>query len=88
MKNENMLTIHAKNGNHGLDIYVGSSGQWHYILTRRASGLLWTKLKDGVTVGELRRLKPQNTRLEQKYYHASRYLLKVVKDYLRYDMSA
>jgi len=88
MKNQNLFTVQVKNGTHGLDIYLDISGRLHYVTSRRASGLLWVKLKGGVTLGELRRFKPQNTRFEQMYYHTSRYLLKILEEYLRYDMPA
>ncbi|GHU51438.1 hypothetical protein FACS1894127_7760 [Clostridia bacterium] len=71
MKNLNQLMLHAKNGNYGLNIYISNGGKEYYLSTRRPCGLLWTKLKDGVTLGELKRIKPGYTRAGQKYYHYS-----------------
>ena len=88
MKNLNQITLCAKNGNCGLDIYIIKDGREYYVTTRRSNGLLWAKLKDGVTLGELRRVKPTYTRTAQKYYHYSRYLIKLADDYIKYDLAA
>jgi hypothetical protein len=86
MKNLNQSTICAKNSERGLDIYLRIDSNEHYITTHRPNGLLWTKIKSGISLGELKRVKPKYTRMEQKYYHYSRYLLKVVDDYIQYDL--
>ena len=88
MKNQNLYTLRARNGEHGIDLYIELGGSKHYVTTRRSNGLLYQKLKDGVTIGELRRFKPRQSRAEQKYFRTTQHLLKVVDDYLKYEIAA
>ena len=87
MKHQNQFTLHAKNGMHGLEIYLIAFGREYYITTHRSNGLLWQKLKGGVALGALRRVKPWYTHTGQKYYHYSRYLLKIVDEYIRQELT-
>jgi hypothetical protein len=80
--------ICAKNGDHGLDIYLDISGNKHYLTTRRPNGLLYLLLKDGKTIGELRRTKPARKRTDQKIYHYAQHLMKLAKNYFTYDLTA
>jgi hypothetical protein len=69
---QNQITLRAKNGYYGLDVYLlDGSGNQRHITTRRPNGMLWSKLKDGVTLHELRRYKPRHTRFDQQYYHST-----------------
>lgn len=81
-------TVYAKNGDNGLDIFLNISGIDHYLTTRRRNGILWDKLHDGITLGELKRIKPQKNPFEQKYYHAVCYLLKIADDYIQHELVA
>jgi GTP cyclohydrolase II len=87
MKNPKTRII-AQNGGHGLDIYLDISGRRHYLTTHRPNGLLYLWLKDGKTIGELRRAKPAYTRSEQKTYHYAQHLAKLAEDYFKYDLAA
>ncbi|GHU52428.1 hypothetical protein AGMMS49975_08190 [Clostridia bacterium] len=84
-KKLNQIKVHAENGVHGLDIYLDVHGVKHYLTTRRRNGLLWVYLKDGVTIGELKRFKPDYTYMQQKIFHYSQYLIRVMNDYLKYE---
>jgi hypothetical protein len=86
MKFQNQFIIQAKNGKKGLDVYLRANGDEHYLYTHRPNHLLLKKLKDGVTIGEIKRIKP--ARDEQMYYHFTRYILKVVDEYIQYDLAA
>ncbi|GHV37273.1 hypothetical protein FACS1894187_13580 [Synergistales bacterium] len=88
MKNLDQIVIRAKHGAHGLDVYIDMEGKEYYVTTRRTNGLLWTRLKDGITIGELKRIRPSRSHAEQKYYHCSCYLLKLTNDYIKYDLVA
>ena len=87
MNNPN-IRIYAQNGKSGLDIYLCNSGIKRYITTRRSSGLLYKLLQNGKTTGELSRIKPCHSRAKQKEYHYARNLIKVVDNFIKYDLSA
>ena len=88
MKNKNQFTIQVQNGANGLDVFLNAGSGKHYITTRRPSGLLWSRLRNGISIGELRRTKPYASRKEQKYYKSTRYLLRIVDDYIDYKLTA
>jgi len=81
-----MYTIRVYNGEHGMDLYIEVGGKENYIATRRPNGLLYSRLKDGITIGELRRYKPRQGRFDKKFYKSKSHLLKLVDDYLEYDL--
>lgn len=60
MKNDNNVTIIVENdGNKpGFNIYLSFSGVKELLMHHRHNGLLYLLLKDGMSVGELRRWKP------------------------------
>ena len=88
MDQNNNMILRAVNGKNGLDFYLRtSSGQEHYLVTFKPNGLLWQKLRSGVTLGELRRLKPRSARTEQKYFNSTRHLLKVADSFIEYDLA-
>jgi hypothetical protein len=74
--------IFAQNGAVGLEIYLDISGIKHFLTTRRHSGLLYLWLKDGKTLGELHRIRPNNTGMGQKTYHHAQHLVKLAEEYL------
>ena len=86
MKNRK-VTIYAENGKNGLDIYLDISGTTHYLTTRRTNGLLYHWLKDGKTISELSRVKPQYSRTGQKKYHYAQYLIKFTEGYIKYNIA-
>jgi len=82
----NRLTLYARNGTSGLDLYLGNAGiPAQLLLTRRPNGLLYQLLCDGMRVDDLRRLKPSRNRSRQKTYHYARQLLKLVDIYMKYE---
>ena len=82
----NRLTLYARNGACGLDLYLGNAGTpAQFLLTRRPNGLLYQLLCDGMRVDDLRRLKPSRNPSRQKTYHYARHLLKLVDTYLKYE---
>jgi hypothetical protein len=80
--------IFAQNGGRGLDIYLDISGRKHYISTRRSNGLIYQWLKDGRTIGEVMRIKPDGSKTGQKIFHYAQHLMKIVEDYFKYDLAA
>jgi len=84
----NRYRIHVVNGRSGLDVYISTGNEDHYVTTRRHNGLIWERLRVGVSIGELIRLKPRKSRLEQKYYNCTRHLLRVVDDFIKHDLTA
>ena len=87
MNNPN-VRIFTQNGRNGLDIYIDISGKIHYLASRRRSGLVYQMLKDGMTVGELNRIKPSGSRPGQKKYHYVQHLLRILEDFFQYDLAA
>ena len=85
MKNQNQFKLYAKNGEHGLDVYLSIGGQAFYITTKRPQGMLWLKLRGGATLGELRRTKSNGSRKSDHYHRSLRHLLKVVDEYIKYE---
>ena len=87
MKNSR-ARLYAQSGNRGLDIYLVINGTEHYLTTRRPNNQIWSKLKDGTTLEELRRYKPKKSKAEQKYYHSINHMLKITDDYIKYELAA
>ena len=93
MKNTKKYTVHVENGKNGLDLYLARGNEKHYVTTRRANGLLWLGLKNGVSVEELRKFKPKKTdnlgrRSEQRYYKQTRYILRLLDDFIDCELAA
>jgi len=88
MKNQNRFTIQVKKGNNGLDVFLNTGAKDHYIVTRRSNDLLRKRLSGGISIGELKRAKPRSSRSEQKYYECTRYLLRVVNDFINHELVA
>jgi hypothetical protein len=94
MKHKNQFKLRAESNAHGLDIYLLIGGQPRYITTNRHSELLWDCLKNGATLGELSRVKPQGTwnsqktRKHDRFYNSLQYLLNVVDEYLKHEYTA
>ena len=89
MKNEKRYEIYVVNGTNGLDVFLNTGHENHYITTRRPSGLLWTRLKDGVNLHELKKSKPRSSqREEQKYYERTRHLIRVVDEFIMHELAA
>lgn len=77
----------------GFSVYLDFSGQLEFLMTRRHNGLLFSVLKDGVAVDELRRWSLGKTRLSSRINPWSssgtmelnkivKHLLMVIDDYL------
>ena len=86
--NTNCLTLYARNGTSGLNIYLGNAGTpAQFLITRRPNGLLYQLLCDGMRVDDLRRMKPSRNPSRQKTYHYAQHLLKLVDTYLKYEVA-
>ena len=85
--NRKNLEVRAQRGKNGLDIYLVVAGIGHYITTRRSNGPLWSSLKEGMRLRDLKRFKPGYTRREQKIYKSTQYFLKVVDDFIKYEIT-
>jgi len=80
------LTLYARNGSAGLELYLGDAGMpTQFLTTRRRNGLLYLLLRDGIHVDDLRRLKPSRNPSRQKIYHYAQNLLKLIDTYLKYE---
>ena len=80
------MKIIAANEKSGLNLYLSNSGgSKYYLITHRWNGLLWSLLKDGMYIEELRRLRPNGDRRTQKTYKSVRHILKVIDSFLQYE---
>jgi hypothetical protein len=92
MRNPKMR-VYAENGSYGLDIYLDISGKKCFLIKhRRSNGLMYQMLKDGMSIAELRKVKPFKTvqrgnrdapkpisnRIAQKRYHSGRFVKDIV----------
>ena len=84
MKQNNIRVIAEDYGNDpGFLIYIDFSGQRECLMYHRRNGLLYKELKDGMSLGAMKRWKPDysrrsSTKLERMMEH----LNKVVDEYL------
>ena len=63
------------------DIYLEFSGQREWLMMHRHSGLLFSLLRNGVSLAELRRIRGRDQKIVK-------YLLKVIDEYLEEEKSA
>ena len=89
MNTKKRLTIRVAKGKCGLDVFLDTGNESHYITTRRSNYLLWERLKNGVSLNDLKREKPRSSsRGEQKFYESTRYLLRVIDGFIKYELAA
>jgi hypothetical protein len=80
------MKVFAVNEKSGLSLYLSNSGgSKYYLMTYRQNGLLWSLLKDGKSLDELRLLRPNSNRRMQTIYKSVRHILRVVDSYLQYE---
>jgi len=79
--------ILVRNGKTGLDVYLDISGSHHYLYTRKPSGLLYTWLKNGISICELSRVKPKSSRTSQKRVHYAKRLLIIADEYITHELA-
>lgn len=83
------IKVFAVNEKSGLSLYLSNSGgSKYYLMTYRRNGLLWSLLKDGKSLDELRLLRPNCDRRMQTIYKSVRHILKVVDSYLQYEFES
>ena len=63
-----------------------NSGECYYLMSHSDSPILWSYYKDGTTIREITRMKPQRTPSTQKLIHFNDHLLKVVDSFIRYEL--
>jgi hypothetical protein len=80
--------IYVRRGEKGLDVYLSVNGTDHYLVTRRQNDFIWKKLNIGVTLGELKRIKPTKYKSGQRYYHSICHMLKIADYFIRYELAA
>lgn len=51
----------------GFDIWLDLSGERHYLMHHRHNAMVYVLLKDGVSLGELARWKPENAAIVKQY---------------------
>ncbi len=87
-KTQTQSTLSAEKTGNGLELYLEMNGAEYYLVTHRPDEALWAKLKEGVTVGELRRISTARSSDECELYQASQYLVKIIDDFLEYEAAA
>lgn len=73
----------------GFSIYLDFSGQREYLMHHRYNRLLYTLLKDGITVADVRRMTPAQMKCHRvrgkrfsKLYNSVNHLVSVIDDYM------
>ncbi len=96
MKNLKNVTVQAEENanNHGFNVYISFSGQREYVMTHRRNYFIYSLLRDGVDLKDLKRSRPfkvlQKHGFERYGITASKmektltHLINVLDDYL-YD---
>lgn len=81
------MKIFAVNKNNELNLYISNSGGCTYFLTtHRRNEFLWSLLKDGMKIDELRWLKPNGNRKRQRVYGSVQHILKIIDSFFQYDL--
>ena len=52
----------------GFDIWLDLSGERHYLMHHRHNAMMYVLLKDGISLGELARWKPENVAIVRRYF--------------------
>ncbi|MBP3817799.1 MAG: hypothetical protein J6H31_05795 [Butyrivibrio sp.] len=52
----------------GFDIWLNLSGERHYLMHHRHNAMIYVLLKDGISLGELARWKPENASIVIRYF--------------------
>jgi len=87
MKNTNNLRVILEQGKAGKDIFLQVGGTLRYVVTVR-DNYLWLRLNGATTIGELRRTKPASSRGAQAYYKRTKRLVKVLDDFIQYELAS
>lgn len=67
------MKVYAINEGVGLGIYLRSDdGNSYFVVSHRRNGLLWKTLRNGMPIGELRKIRPSFNRKRQKMYELVR----------------
>lgn len=92
--NTGNITVYAENRENapGFNVYLGLSGHEEFLMCHRHNGLLYEKLKGGISLSELQRMKIRATgihgRREDRRKRITRaddaknYLLRVIDEFL------
>ncbi len=85
-RKENNIKVVAENAGqeHGFNIFIDFSGQREYLMYHRHNGLLYNELKNGKSLGDMKRWKANNYRgrRSMKLERMMDHLNKVVDNYL------
>ena len=66
-RNNRILAENSGN-NSGFDIWLELSGEQHYLMHHRHNAIMYVLLKDGISLGELVRWKPENAAIVKRYF--------------------
>ncbi len=67
--NSNNRILAENSGNSsGFDIWRDLSGEKHYLMHHRHNAMIYVLLKDGISLGELARWKPENADIIKRYF--------------------
>lgn len=76
----------------GFNVYLDFSGQREYVMTHRHNGLMYQILKDGISLEELKRIKPHQHLVKQGFHYTGNvsskserqimHLIRVLEEYV------
>ena len=92
---ENARIYVKRNGENGFTVWLRYSGVTYFMAIQRFNPMLYSILKDGLSLSELRHFAPRHRhqrRASGRFYtdqalHAMRHLTKVTEDFILYDLS-
>ncbi|MBP3817280.1 MAG: hypothetical protein J6H31_03175 [Butyrivibrio sp.] len=64
----NRILAENNEGSTGFDVWLNLSGKRHYLMHHRDNVMIYDLLKDGISLGELARWKPENAASLKRYF--------------------
>ena len=83
----NRYTLITEESKKGMTVYIiEPSGQRHCLMCHRPNWPLQTTFKDGITLGEIHRMKPSRKGSEQAVLHSAKHIARVAEEFIRYEL--
>ena len=66
--NNNRILAENSGNSSGFDIWLDLSSERHYLMHHRHNAMMYVLLKDGISLGELARWKPEKAAIVKRYF--------------------
>ncbi len=64
----NRILVENSGNRSGFDIWLDLSGERHYLMHHRHNAMMYVLIKDGISLGELARWRPENAAIVKRYF--------------------